>query len=86
MSAIPDLDLPQGVYVLFMTGTLAFVVYNPVTEGYMVKVIKAGTKVGTYSEYRQVSRTTLRVAYSLLIPGWLPNDTIISDVYPELFI
>lgn len=85
MSMSPFPYLPQGVYRHF-SGTIMFVIYQPVDERYMIKYICAGDTVGDYSSgYRPIVRSLLRQC-TCLIPGWLPTDTVVSDIYPELFI
>lgn len=55
-------------------------------DDYLVgKKLYRGTHIAGYSSMIRIHAKVYAI-FTPLIPGWLPNDCIPSDIYPELFI
>ena len=73
----------QGIYRLAKTNELCYFMYEPVEDQWYSLPLRIGTTINGYSSG---TRTSYGIKNTLIQRGWLPNDTVVSDVYPELFI
>lgn len=76
----------QGIY-LWRT-RIIYLAFCPGNDTWYYKVLHIGTSAGTYSTMRKLSLTIQRFllhATPLVITHLMP-DTVVSDLYPELFI
>lgn len=83
------INYEQGLYLY--DGTLVYLAYHPVVSKYYIRVLKLGSYIGGYSymecltgiEYKSFNNLHTLIPLKL---GWMSNETVVSNLYPEYFI
>lgn len=78
--------MKQGLYLSPAYGVV-YVAYQPVDAYWMYRRLHIGATISVYSDMRRFNPDSIFAHnLKLLVEGHLPNSSIPSAIYPELFI
>ena len=75
----------QGIYRY--GPNIVYLSFCPGNNTWYYQRLFLGTSVGTYSTMKKLQALQLfLLSYDLVVPTHIMPDTVVSDLYPELFI